>query len=82
MNSNAVQPDWYAAYLPWSQLHALTIEINNDYGAHYSNNPEAYYLVGVLTGSEMYAPAGASGWFGTRAGNLIAMDDADPCTRN
>jgi hypothetical protein len=79
-NRNARQPDWYAAYLPWSQFHALTTEINTDFGANYSSDPENYYLTGVLAGSEMYAPGTTYGWMASRVGNLIAMDDANPCT--
>jgi hypothetical protein len=79
-NPSALQPDWYATYLPWSQFHALTTQLNEDYGANYSTNPDDYYLIAVLSGSEMYAPGTTYGWFGTRVGNLIAMDDAHPCT--
>jgi hypothetical protein len=79
-NRSALQPDWYAAYLPWSQFHALTTEINTDFGANYSSDPENYYLTAVLAGSEMYAPGTTYGWFASRVGNLAAMDDANPCT--
>jgi len=79
-NRNALQPDWYATYLPWSQFRALTTQINDNYGTNYSTNPENYSLIGVLSGSEMYAPGSAYGWFASRVGNLTAMDDANPCT--
>ena len=79
-NRNASQSDWYAAYLPWRQFHALTTEINTDFGASYSGDPENYYVTGVLAGSEMYAPGTTYGWFASRVGDLTAMDDANPCT--
>jgi hypothetical protein len=78
-NPNALQPDWYAAYLPWSQFHALTMKINTEFGANYSSDPENYYLTAVLAGGEMYAPGSTYGWIASRVGNLTAMDDANPC---
>ena len=67
---------WYGATISESQLTAAIVEVNrvmyieDPTRTPYSLNPDVYAVNIVAGGTEMYSPAGTTGWIGSRLSGL------------